>query len=162
MKRGRKPKPTALKLVQGNPGHRPLPENEAEIEVPDELPEPPEHLDVEACREWVRTGTLLLKSGLLTELDTGALAVYCTAYSRWADAEERIRKHGPIVEAPGTGYPSQSPYLQIANKAMEQMLKIQAEFGMTPSSRTRVKTARVTKPSADPLAKYLTGGGGGP
>ncbi len=154
-KRGRKPTPTHLKEVRGNPGHRPLPEDEPEITAPSELPEPPEHLDVEACREWVRTGTLLLNSGLLTELDTGALALYCTAYSRWVDAEERIRKHGPIVESPGTGYPSQSPYLQIANKAMEQMLKIQAEFGMTPSSRTRVRTAKVEKVSK--LAKYRTG-----
>ena len=153
-KRGRKPKPRALKIVQGIPGHRPLPEDELEIGVPDALPEPPAHLNVEACREWVRTGMLLLKSGLLTELDMGALAVYCVAYSRWADAEERIRDHGPIVEAPGTGYPSQSPYVQIANKAMEQMMKIHAEFGMTPSSRTRVKPAKSSE-NDNPLAKYL-------
>lgn len=157
--RGRKPTPTHLKDVQGNPGHRPLPEDEPEIPAPSELPAPPEHLDVEACREWNRTGSLLLNSGLLTELDVGALAVYCAAYSRWVDAEERIRLHGPIVEAPGTGYPSQSPYLQIANTAMAQMLKIQAEFGMTPSSRTRVRPAKVPDAARDPLEKYIGGKG---
>lgn len=152
--RGRKPSPTKLKLVRGNPGHRPLPEDEPEIAAPSELPEPPEHLDAEACREWNRTGSLLLAAGLLTELDLSALALFCVAYSRHKDATDQLQEFGMLQRAPGSGFPMQSPYLAISNKAMDQMLKIQAEFGMTPSSRTRV---RPTKPPAkiDPLAKYL-------
>ena len=152
--RGRKPKPTALKLVQGNPGNRPLPEDEPEIEAPSELPDPPDHLDAEACREWNRTGAILLAAGLLTELDYSALALLCVAHSRHKEATDQMQKFGMLQIAPGTGYPMQSPYLAISNKAMDQMMKIHAEFGMSPSSRTRVTPAKSTKVSK--LAKYRT------
>ena len=153
-KRGRKPTPTALKLVKGNPGHRPLPEDEPQIEAPPELPEPPEHLNAMAAREWIRTGSVLHAAGLLTDLDLNALASDCVAYARWRDAEKQIEQFGMLQLAPGSGYPMQSPYLAIVNKAIEQMTKIQAEFGMGPSSRTRVKPAKAKKVSK--LAKYRT------
>ncbi len=43
MRRGRKPKPTRLKLLQGNPGKRPI-ERDA-LEPPVEIPPCPEHLN---------------------------------------------------------------------------------------------------------------------
>ncbi len=151
---GPKPKPTALRVVQGNPGHRPLPEGEPEIAASAELPEPPEHLNDMARHEWVRTGSVLHAAGLLTDLDLNALAIYCVAYARWREAEKQIEEFGMLQLAPGSGYPMQSPYLQIVNKAIEQMTKIQAEFGMGPSSRTRVQPAKVAKVSK--LDKYIS------
>ena len=42
------------------------------------------------------------------------------------------------MKAPKTGVPMQNPALSIANKAMQEMTKLLAEFGMTPSSRSKV------------------------
>ena len=51
---GRKPQPTALKVLKGNPGRRPLNEDEPKPEVL--LPRPPAHLSPVARREWRRAG----------------------------------------------------------------------------------------------------------
>jgi P27 family predicted phage terminase small subunit len=83
---------------------------------------------------------MLRPIGVLTEIDGDALAAYCAAYARWADAEQHLNEDGPIVKSP-TGYPIQNPYLAIANKALEQMDARLAKFGMTPADRTRVRTA---------------------
>ncbi len=152
MTRGRKPKPTRLKLVQGTPGKRPLPADEPEPDVG--LPPAPAHLSDAAKAEWDNIGGQLLELGLVTNIDAAALAVYCTAFARWAEAEEKLREFGMITKTPNGGL-AQSPYLSIANRAMEQMMKALLEFGMSPSSRTRVKAAKAPA-AADPLEKYTT------
>jgi P27 family predicted phage terminase small subunit len=147
---GGRPQPTRLKLLRGNPGKRPAHQDEPEPDI--RLPEPPEHLSDEAKREWGRVGALLLTVGLVSELDRAALAGYCQAWGRWVEAEEALRQYGVVVKSP-SGYPMQSPFLAVANKAVEQMRAFLVEFGMTPASRTRVHAER---PRTDnPLAPFL-------
>ena len=105
------------------------------------LPACPRHLAGEARKEWTRLGRKLLAFGLVTEIDVGALALYCTAWARWVEAEQQLARYGTVVKAP-SGYPMQSPYLAIANKAMDQMTRLLVEFGMSPSSRSRVQVER--------------------
>ena len=133
--RGRKPKPTKLKIVEGNPGKRAINQNEPKVMG---TPRCPEHLDEEAKKEWKRMSKLLSKAGLLANVDKAQLAMYCQAWGRWVEAEEKLKKHGMIVRAPKSGYPMQSPYLAIANQAMKQLQTSLVEFGMSPSSRSRI------------------------
>lgn len=133
--RGRKPTPSNLVRLRGNPGRRPMNEDEPQPTL--RLPPCPAHLKGEARREWFKMGRRLLRHGLLTEIDGGTLALYCQAWGRWVDAEAQISEFGTVIVAP-SGFPVQSPYLAIANKAMSQMAKILVEFGMSPSSRSRV------------------------
>jgi P27 family predicted phage terminase small subunit len=110
-------------------------------EIAARLPACPEHLQGEARKESRRTGKRLLACGLVTAIDTAALAAYCTAWARWVDAEQHLARFGVVIKSPN-GYPVQSPYLAIANKAMEQLMKALTEFGMSPSSRARVAVAQ--------------------
>src|SRR5688572_8892567 len=135
--RGRKPKPTVLKLIEGNPGKRRL--NDREPVPPDGMPDPPEFLDAEARAEWDRTSQVLTEMGLLTKADRSALAAYCVAYSRWVQAEAQVAKYGTIVKSPEKGFPMKSPYLTVADQALEAMRKLMVEFGLTPSSRSRIR-----------------------
>lgn len=135
--RGRKPKPTVLKILEGNPGKRPI--NEREPTAPAGMPDCPAYLDDVARDEWQRTGEVLSQMGLLSLADRTALAAYCTAYSRWVQAEAAVKKYGSIVKSPDKGFPMKSPYLTIADQAMESMRKFMVEFGLTPSSRSRIK-----------------------
>ena len=134
--RGRKPVPSNLKILRGNPGKRPL--NVMEPMPAAIMPPCPGHLDDVARLEWRRTGRKLLKLGVLTEIDRSALAAYCVAWSRWVEAEAQLARTGTVIKAKTGGF-MQSPYLPIANKAMEQMMRLLTEFGMTPSSRSRVE-----------------------
>ncbi len=132
---GRKPKPTSLKLLQGNPGKREL--NESEPKPTPRLPRPPEHLGEEAKKEWRRAGRFLLQLGLVSDIDRAAFAAYCQAWGRWVEAETALKTYGVMLKSPN-GFPVQSPYLAVANRAMDQMKSLLSEFGMSPASRTRV------------------------
>jgi P27 family predicted phage terminase small subunit len=145
---GRRPKPTALKAVTGNPGHRALNENEPKPLAC--IPKCPKHLDKEARREWKRITPELLKLQILAHIDRAALAAYCMGWSRWVDAETNLRKFGAVIKTP-KGYPIQNPYLGIANTAIDIMRRFLTEFGMTPSSRSRINAAQVQpEQSTDP------------
>ena len=142
--RGRKPKPTHLKAITGNPGKRPLNQNEPRPEIA--VPQCPPELSEAAQREWQRLVGELASLNLLTNLDRAALAAYCGAYALWAEATEAISKFGVMVKSP-TGFPIQSPYVSIANRQAEIMLRISAEFGFTPASRGRIATPRPEEPT---------------
>ena len=135
--KGRKPKPTLLKLLDGNPGKRPL--NDREPVPPDGVPDCPDFLDDTAREEWFRTAQVLKEMQLLSRADRSALAAYCVAYSRWVQAEAQVKKHGMIVKSPDKGFPMKSPFLSIADQTMEEMRKFMVEFGLTPSSRSRIR-----------------------
>lgn len=153
--RGRKPKPTLLKILDGNPGKRPL--NESEPIAPDGTPDCPDWLDEEAKAEWARIVPELMAMGLLSRIDRPALAAYCTAWSRWVHAEAQVRKFGPIVKSPVREFPMKSPYLTIADQALEIMRKMMVEFGLTPSSRSRIRVPGGGE-QADEFERFLETG----
>ena len=133
--RGRRPKPTRIKFLTGNPGKRALNKHEPRPEPA--LPECPPELGPSAQREWNRLVGELSKLNMITNLDRAALASYCGAYALWAEATEAINKFGTMVKSP-SGYPMQSPYIAIANRQAEIMMRIASEFGFTPASRSRI------------------------
>lgn len=93
--KGRKPKPTAIKLLEGNPGKRPL--NKSEPKPKKGAPKCPAWLLPEAKKEWKRMAEQLELLGLLTAVDMTAFAGYCQSYARWKVAEEFITKHGLYI-----------------------------------------------------------------
>lgn len=157
--KGPKPKPTHLRLVLGNPGHRPL--NLDEPKPKAKLLSAPPELGVDAKREWVRMAAELYNLGLLTGLDRAALSAYCTCYGRWITAERALARQAaldPSTEAlmvrTKKGNVIQNPLVGTANKAMAAMVQYAAEFGMTPSARSRIK-AESPRGQVDPTAKYF-------
>lgn len=145
---GRKPKPTALKLVTGNPGKRALPKNEPKVDLAQ--PTPPAFLNDDAKVEWGRVIDVLFRAGLMTELDRAALGAYCQAYGRWAEAERalsRMAEKDPLNKAlmikTKAGNAIQNPLVGVANKAKADMVHYAIEFGMTPSARSRVDAHKV-------------------
>lgn len=148
---GAKPKPTALKLLQGTA--QPCRMNKNEPKPKSDAVKMPVGLSVEAKKCWKQVSKHLKDAGVLTNLDIHALSLYCEAFARWNDANNKLKKYGTVIKAP-SGFPVQSPYLAIANKAFDQMRVMLVEFGMTPSSRTKVSVAE-SSPSSDPIDDYL-------
>jgi P27 family predicted phage terminase small subunit len=138
MPAGRKPLPRKFHILNGT--DRPCRRNENEP-VPDEfpdIPKPPAHLSKTAKKEWKRMSKVLHASGLLTQLDYSQFAIYCQAWGRWVDAEKKITETSMVVKT-ANGNPINNPYMNIANTAMRDCHKFLSEFGMTPSSRTKIK-----------------------
>lgn len=93
---------------------------------------------------------------MISALDKGALAMLCTCWARYVNAEEMIEKasaaspgsNGLFVKTPN-GFPVQSPWLAVSNKAMEQYKVLCAEFGLTPSARSRMPVSTTQIPLFD-------------
>lgn len=142
--RGRKPKPTIAKVLAGNPGKRGL--NPDEPKPPAALPDCPVELSAAAKAEWDRLAPDLVALGMLTQLDRAALAAYCEAYALWIEAISALRRYGTMVKSP-SGFPMQSPYVAIANRQAEMMVRIASEFGFTPASRSRIAIPAPDEPT---------------
>ena len=133
--RGRKPTPTAIKELEGNPGKRAL--NDKEPKPQKKAPPCPKWLEPEAKKEWRRLAKKMEALGVLTEVDMAAFAGYCQAYARWKEAEEFISKHGSILKT-ASGYIQQIPQVSIAQQNLKQMRNFCSELGLTPSARSRL------------------------
>lgn len=136
--RGRKPKPTYLRVLDGNAGKRAI--NPNEPQPVGELPahEPPPWMN-DAQKEGWRYAMKHAPPGMLKRLDQSILTVWVVAEERHADAAQQVSRLGSLLKAKGTGSPYQNPFLAIMNKQASIMMKAAAELGFTPSSRSRVK-----------------------
>jgi P27 family predicted phage terminase small subunit len=153
MTRGRKPKPTALKELAGNPGKRAL--NHKEPKPVAGIPACPNHLRGAERTEWKRLIAELDEMKLLSKVDRAELALCCSAWGMYVKACNKIKKQGEVIISDQGGM-YQNPWIAIRNKSMEQVHRFYTEFGLTPSSRARVK---VDAPSEEEeLEKMLFGG----
>lgn len=152
-KRGPTKKPTNLKILQGNPGKRPLNNNEPKFEEDMEPPKPPAHLNTYGKKEWKRIVPVLMKVRLITKADYAALAAYCQSYGRWVVAEKIIKGEG-LTFVSDKGNVIQRPEVGIANTAMKNIVSFAREFGMTPSSRSNIKVDDTVK-SENPFIKFV-------
>jgi len=154
---GRKPLPTQLKVVKGTA--RPHRMNPAEPKPTVATPPPPDHLDEPAAAKFTEMAALLARYGVMTELDVSALARYVVIWRRWLEAEAEVARRGPVVKTSNDNI-IQNPFLAVANKCLAQMGQIESEFGLTPSSRTRIRMAEPAE-TRDPFEDYLNRGQSG-
>ncbi|WP_337135912.1 P27 family phage terminase small subunit [Proteus terrae] len=89
---GRRPKPTHLKVVTGNPGKRKL--NDKEPQPKREIPSPPEHLTDWGKMAWAKLTLLLDGMGVLTVADTLALERLCDIYADILQLRDTIAIEG--------------------------------------------------------------------
>ena len=131
---GRKPKPTKLKALKGTLQKCRM---QLEPQPVSFIPAPPACLDRIAKVEWERISAELFGLGLLTNIDMAALAGYCQAYSRWYQESMKMKRESSVIKT-ALGNRIQNPRIGIMNTAASEMRKFLIEFGMTPSSRSKV------------------------
>jgi len=96
----------------------------------------------EGKKAWKHLVPQLEGCGVLTEIDEHALQMYCSTYARWRAAEREVDGLELLsIEMGEKGYVQQSPCVVVAQKYFAQLKGMMTEFGMTPSSRTRVQAA---------------------
>jgi P27 family predicted phage terminase small subunit len=145
--RGRKPKPTLFKILDGDRKDRINPHEPRPAAVP---PPPPADLDPKGREAWDRIAPKLAELGVLTEVDGEALALYCKNYAIACRAEGQIKRYGVTVKEGSVRRPN--PAVAIAHRAHQIMTSILTEFGLTPSSRSRVKVDATPR---DALGDFL-------
>lgn len=149
---GRRPKPTAIKVLEGNPGKRPL-KLDKEPMPQSAIPDCPPELLEPARREYERIAPELARLGLLAQIDRSALAAYAIAYGRVVEAEAQIKRQvemgrNPLLTMNGDKIVP-LPLLRISERSMELMYRYLCEFGMSPSSRARVQAKDIDERAAE-------------
>ena len=157
MGRGRKPKPTMLRVLQGNPGKRAL--NDQEPAYRPGAPDKPEFLDDFASEEWDRLTEMLVSARVVTKGDGGILVVACDAYSQLRQCQKFLQEKGSLSYDASSvnGGTSYKPYPEVAqrNMARRQYQAALSELGLSPSSRSKVKTLP-EPPKAAGAARFFT------
>lgn len=154
--RGPLPKPTTLKLLEGNAGKRAL-DLSAGVNPAIEIPDAPRHLGKEARKEWKRITPLLEELGLLSKLDRAALALYCQVAGRLAELETAFNRkvdqkvtegmdyydavHDVSHSRTPSGYEQQSVIVQLIGRHREQLHRYLQHFGLSPAARGRVQAS---------------------
>lgn len=158
---GRNRKPTALRKLTGNAGHRKLNDKEPTPAPGD--PDMPADLTAKAKAEWKRLLPLLRDMKVLTKADGDALAALCQVRVRWKQAEALIERMGQVVvETRQTASGKierrvkKNPAVTVASDALKHMRSLMADFGLTPASRAGVKTIGNGE-SQDPLDDFFGG-----
>ena len=155
--RGRKPVPTALRVLRGNPSKRPINRQEPRPE-PLDTACPPELTDPEAIAEWHRTIAPAVGTGHVTSADRVFAIAHCELWATWRSQLADALRHPHVVAVGQHQHPMPNPARVMSNKTLLILAKVDAELGLTPVSRTRVKTGgqASTDDERTALAKLLS------
>ncbi len=155
-KRG--PPPTPTKTLKARRSWRAkLRKNEPE--PPKAKPRCPTWLRDEAKVTWKRLTPILDHMGLLTTADINILARYCQTYARWREAEEAVAKDGSMV-ADDDGALTPSPWIKVVERTIEQLLKMEQQFGLTPSARAGWASSKKPSERETDKSRFFKGGAG--
>jgi len=147
---GRRPKPTHLKVVAGNPGKRPLPENEPQPAKG--IPKCPSYMPATAKHAWREVCQLLSDMGVLTLADKMALELLVGAYAEYRKAAQHVYKHGFDSAGRVGGRNAAACQLSDAWKRIRAML---IEFGLTPAARSRISTVKDLDATEQQAAEFF-------
>jgi len=148
MTAGRKPKPTALKLLDGNPGKRAI--NRSEPRPESGMSACPSWLPKSAKAEWRRVVPELERLGMLAKVDRAALVSYCQAVAMAEEAQQILDVEGLVVFG-AQGGRVKNPAASIVREAASTIRAFAAEFGLTPASRSRLVVPRGDSDEAERL-----------
>ena len=134
-KRGPKPKPTELRVLEGNPSKRPL--NAEEPKASGEAV-CPAHLSEDAAAIWA----VIMESlppGLISAADMPLLAAYCEAWSAHKAAVEALQRDRDLIGGNLVRNDKPSPYLRIMDQTAKTMASLSTRLGLSPADRSGLK-----------------------
>lgn len=155
MKPGPRSTPTPLLKLVGS--REPLRNRRDEPQPQEGRPSKPQWLKGDAAKVWPKVIAQLDAMGVLTKADGHAIARYCKLLVRWVDNNAFIEKYGethPLKDKEG-GVKCMIPWPQVSilNQLSNQILRLEQEFGLTPSSRASLKVEPRSKISKVPTRK---------
>jgi len=139
-----KPTPTALKVLRGNPGRRPL--NAREPEPPALAEAVPRELTGRvARREWRRTIAPAIRIGMITAADRALAMHYCVLFDTWTMQIAEAAK-SPDVQIYGkNNFAMPNVSRTNANKTLLLLTKVESQLGFTPTTRPKVQVTPAVK-----------------
>jgi P27 family predicted phage terminase small subunit len=128
---GPQPQPAALKVLRGNPGHRPIPK---EPKVDRTFPAPPKDLEPEAAAHWRGIGKAYAEAGVVSTLDADVLRIYVEQFVKYRRAAIALAKEDLVLTSE-KGERFRNPLDIIARDTAQTLRMYARELGLTPASR---------------------------
>jgi P27 family predicted phage terminase small subunit len=148
MAKGRKKLPTAMKEMQGTLEKSRVLENEMQVDLVSQLPEAPELLSTIGVEEWYKVTSQLFNLKMLHHIDLRLIESYCNEMALYIECESELRKNGRVdifKNTNGDIIRSQAkPYVKMKNDALNNALKLAAQFGLTPVARANISAPLTT------------------
>lgn len=150
---GRRPKPTALKLLNGNPGKRKL--NTGEPKPPEGSVKVPEMLSKSARRVWDEIAPVCIAMGTLTTADVWAFKTLCELQATLdiASAQKDAEEFAAFtVSDDFNGAPKMGLHAAIKlEKEYAPVIRPYYDyFGLNPMGRAKVSVSK----SKEPVSKW--------
>jgi len=148
MAKGRKKLPTAMKEMQGTLEKSRVLENEMQVDLVTQLPEAPELLSTIGVEEWYKVTSQLFNLKMLHHIDLRLIESYCNEMALYIECESELRKNGRVdifKNTNGDIIRSQAkPFVKMKNDALNNALKLAAQFGLTPVARANISAPVTT------------------
>ena len=160
MKPGVKPKPTNLHMLHGTAkNRRKAVKNEPTPKKVSKVPSVPTHFSPDQKKAWRKITPMLSKSGILSEADLPALEVLTRTYADLCEVENLLVQGGAWTNRGTTDKPDwkESLFARKAERLRKEFVRLCAEFGMTPSSRTRIESVG-SQGGVNPYKQWKNGG----
>jgi P27 family predicted phage terminase small subunit len=153
---GPAPKPVELKVLEGNPGKRRLPNSPKFAPLtehaPDELPPLGQAL-------WRRLTKELGHTNVVQRTDRELLLAACDCWALYQTNMALVRKYGALQTARNNnserGALIVNPAWRVARDALREFNAIAAKFGLSPADRSRLTMSEVPD-DEDPRLRLLT------
>jgi phage terminase small subunit len=168
--RGTPPTPTKIRILNGNPSRRPLPANEPQFAQG--IPPRPAGISAGARKQWDGLVAEMADAGVVRRVDGGALAMLCedlamldtlrkglAAQAREITLKAKLKKQqisGNALTALSRTTEGRRTLTTI-RELSGQIIVQRREFGLTPSSSTRVQALGGGVQLTDPLEQALCG-----
>src|ERR1700694_4049549 len=158
--------PTKIRILNGNPSRRPLPTNEPQF-TPG-IPDRPKSISADARKQWDGLIGEMANSGVLRRVDGGALAMLCEDLAMLATLRQGLAAQAREItkKAKEKKQPISGNALTALSRTTEgrrtlttirelsaQIIIQRREFGLTPSSSTRVQASGPGAQFIDPLER---------
>jgi|TARA_B100001939_G_C16775064_1_gene544386 P27 family predicted phage terminase small subunit len=148
MARGRKKTPTVLKEMMGTARADRLVDNEMTADLVLQLPEAPEFLSEIGTKEWYKITSQLFNLKMLHEVDLSLILAYCNEMATYIECEMKLKEIGRVDTFKNTNgdivRTQAKPYVKMKNDALNNALKLAANFGITPSARANISAPVTT------------------
>jgi P27 family predicted phage terminase small subunit len=154
-KRGPRKQPTAVRLLKGDrskQGRRP----QEPIPPAGELT-PPEYIVGKAREKWEEVLPKLVAMRVMTPADLETLGRYCAVWEQWAKCLDQMRRGLDVLvirDKDGkVKYMQSAPAATMFVKLGQSLLRMEQEFGLTPSARASMEVTNITQES-DKAARF--------
>ena len=153
MPMGRLPKPSSVKAAMGNPGKRPINTKEPALKAITSAPAP-DFLPDNVKEQWDYFASILIRMRVLTDADFSALEQLARMRILLRELYDDLRENGytyTTTDQQGNTIHRRRPETQIYSDMDRRFRNYLHEFGLTPSSRSRIQVQDAGEAEDDPL-----------